>query len=57
MDIFILGSTGLVFATLIQAVITSVLAKSGRLSLSRKIDITSRIVFPIVFGSILIFCV
>jgi hypothetical protein len=57
MDIFILGSTGLVFATLIQAVTTSLLAKSGRLPLSRKIDITSRIVFPIIFGAILIISV
>jgi hypothetical protein len=54
MDIFILGSTGLVFATLIQAVTTSILAKSGRLPLSRKVDITSRIVFPVVFGVILV---
>ena len=49
MDLFILGATGLVFTTLIQAVLTSTLAKAGRASHARKIDIWCRLLFPITF--------
>ena len=49
MDYFILASTLIVFATLLQAVGTSVMAKAGRLTLARRIDKASRLIFPSIF--------
>lgn len=47
MDLFILGSTVIVFVSLFEAVLTGVLAKGGRLKAARTIDWISRIVFPV----------
>ena len=50
MDVIILGSTILVFASLIEVVATSSLAQSGRLELARLIDKrVSRWLFPLAF--------
>lgn len=49
MDEFIFMSTLLVFLSLIQAILTSALAQSKKVSMARKINFASRIVFPIIF--------
>ena len=54
MDFFILGSTLLVFATLIKALITSLLAKGDRLELAHSIDLWSRYAFPLAFVGVLV---
>lgn len=49
MDIFLLASTVLVFATLIEVVLTSRLARAGRVDQARQIDLWSRWLFPTTF--------
>jgi hypothetical protein len=49
LDLFILGSSLLVFASLIQAMITSAFAKTDRYPKAREIDLWCRCLFPIVF--------
>ena len=49
LDLFILVSSILIFASLVQVIITSSLAKSDRLFEAREIDIWCRWLFPIVF--------
>ena len=49
MDYFILGSTVLVFLTLVEVVMTSALAKMNRRGLARRIDRVSRVAFPLAF--------
>lgn len=49
LDAFILFATFLVFATLIEVIITSGYAKSGQIIKARIIDRWARWVFPIVF--------
>jgi hypothetical protein len=49
MDLFLFGSTLLVFSSLIEVVITSRLANAQRLELSRSIDISCRILFPLAY--------
>lgn len=49
MDYFLLGSTFLVFAALIEVAVTSRLARTGRESLANGIDRWCRAVFPISF--------
>jgi hypothetical protein len=49
MDAFVLGSTFLVFATLVEVVVTSHLALTDRLERARAIDKWMRIVFPALF--------
>ena len=49
LDYFILGATFLVFATLIQVVVTSTYAKTGKLDRARSIDQWARFLFPITF--------
>ena len=49
MDLFLFGSTLLVFSSLIEVVITSRLADSGRLAFARTIDISCRIMFPLAY--------
>ena len=49
LDLFILGSSILVFASLIQVVVTSSFAKTDRLLQARKVDIWCRWLFPVVF--------
>ena len=46
MDLFFLGSTLVVFATLIEAVTTGVMAKRGRAEEARRIDRVARVLFP-----------
>lgn len=46
MDLFFLGSTLAVFATLIEAVTTGVMAKRGLADRARRIDRVARVVFP-----------
>ncbi|MEZ9355240.1 hypothetical protein [Vibrio breoganii] len=50
LDYFILASTILVFASLLQCIATSALAKEGKLELAHRLDIISRITFPALFG-------
>lgn len=52
MDLFIFGSTLLVFSSLIEVVFTSRLANAGRLEFARWVDIVCRIMFPLVYGLI-----
>ena len=49
---FVLFSSLLVFVTLIQAIITSKLAKRGELELARSIDRRCRWIFPLIFSII-----
>jgi cadmium resistance protein CadD (predicted permease) len=49
MDEFLMGSTVLVFASLLVVVLTSSLANRGQLERSRRIDRRSRWLFPLVF--------
>ena len=49
LDGFILISTLLVFATLLEVVVTSTLGKTDRLEGARRIDHVARVVFPAVF--------
>jgi len=49
LDLFILGASILVFASLIQVVTTSSLAKSDRLPKARRIDVWCRWLFPTAF--------
>ena len=51
LDRFILGSTFLIFAALIQAVVTGILAKRDRVAVARRIDIWCRVVFPLAFAA------
>jgi len=53
MDIFILGSTLMVFLSIVEVVITSHLARTEkRLIIARWIDRTMRVVFPAAFALI-----
>jgi hypothetical protein len=54
MDIFLLGSSVLIFLALVEAVLTSGLAEDGNLSAALKIDHYSKIIFFITF-SVLMF--
>jgi hypothetical protein len=49
LDYFILGATFLVFASLIQVVVTSTYAKGGKLDRARSIDQWARVLFPVIF--------
>lgn len=49
MDVFLFCSTLLVFAALVEVVVTSRLARSDRIDLARKYDSYSRIVFPVAY--------
>lgn len=46
LDFFILGSTVMIFATLMQAVVTTSMAESGKLLEARKVDRWCRWLFP-----------
>lgn len=50
LDFFILSSTVLVFASLIEVVVTSALARGAHLPWARWLDRASRLVFPAVFA-------
>jgi len=49
LDLFILGSSLLIFASLVEVIITSSFAKSDRLFEARKIDLWCRWLFPLAF--------
>ena len=49
LDYFILGATFLVFASLIEVVVTSTYARLGQLDRARTIDRRARILFPLAF--------
>lgn len=53
MDKFLFSSTVLVFMALIEVVITSHLASTNRMVLARRIDLTARWAFPLLFVSAL----
>ena len=55
MDHFILGSTLLVFAALVQAVVTSIVARRDAVASARRVDVWCRVCFPVAFVAILIF--
>lgn len=54
-DIFIFGSTLLVFVALTEAILTSRLAKSGRQRLSLLIDRVSRLVYLLLFIGLIVY--
>jgi hypothetical protein len=49
MDLFLFGSTLLVFSALLEVVITSRLARRGSTPLARRLDVVCRVVFPAVY--------
>jgi len=49
MDILIMGSTLIVFSSLIEVIITSALANQERLEQARRIDTWCRVLFPLIF--------
>ena len=53
-DIFLLGATLLVFASLVEVMITSYLARSERLQLARRIDVLMRLVFPLALAGVFV---
>ena len=55
MDVFIFGSTIMVFSSLLEVVMTSHLAAIGRVDRARRIDIKCRWLFPIVFAAVILF--
>ena len=54
LDYFILGATFLVFASLIEVVVTSTYAKIGNIDRARAIDRWARVLFPLVFVAVAI---
>ncbi len=52
MDLFLFGSTLLVFSSLIEVVMTSHFAKLGRLKFARRLDALSRFAFPAAYAVI-----
>ena len=55
MDLLLIGSTVLVFASLVEVIITSYLARSERLELARRIDTAMRPLLPLAFFGIFTF--
>jgi hypothetical protein len=53
-DIYVLGTSGLVFMALGEAILTARLAKQDKRELSRKIDRIMKIAYPILYLIILI---
>ena len=54
LDFFLCGSTFLVFAALVEVVLTSHLATTDRLDKARKVDVCSKIFFPLFFLAVII---
>ena len=54
MDVFILGSTILLFVSLVQAVYTSMLVSDSRNELAERIDVICRWLFPLMFGMVVL---
>ncbi len=54
LDLFILISTALIFASLIEVIITATLSRHGRTTTAISIDRWSRVLFPLVFVGMMI---
>lgn len=52
LDFFILSATVLVFASLVEVIVTSTLAQREKLDLARHLDRWSRWLFPIIFSMV-----
>ena len=55
MDFFLFGATLLVFASLIEVVVTFYLARTDRLEQAHMIDVIARWVFPILFALVAVY--
>ena len=55
MDYYVFGSTIIVFASLLEVVVTSHLAGTGRLNIGRRIDAKCRWLFPLTFALVVFF--
>ncbi|MEZ4823529.1 MAG: hypothetical protein R2942_14450 [Ignavibacteria bacterium] len=55
MDVFILGSSILIFLTLLESVLTSTLANKGQIELAQKIDTKCRWIFPVLYVMIALY--
>ena len=51
-DFFILGSTLIIFGALIQAVVTGVMAKRGKVDTARRLDVWCRVIFPVTLAAV-----
>jgi cadmium resistance protein CadD (predicted permease) len=49
LDFFILSATILVFASLIEVIVTSTMATQEKLGLARRLDNWARVLFPAIF--------
>jgi hypothetical protein len=49
MDLFLFGSTLLVFSALLEVVVTSRLVRSGNVPLARRLDLVCRLLFPFIY--------
>ena len=49
MDLFLFGSTLLVFSALLEVVVTSRLVRGGNANLARRTDPVCRLVFPAIY--------
>ena len=56
LDIFVLGTTLLVFMALGETVLTSRLAKTGKEVLGRRIDSRARWIYLVLFSLIIVYC-
>ena len=54
MDIFLLGSTALIYAALVEVIITSHMATHDKLDRACTMDLWARIVFPILFVGVIL---
>ena len=52
LDFFILSGTILVFASLIEVIVTSTIAQQEKIELARKLDRWSRLLFPAIFSMV-----
>jgi cadmium resistance protein CadD (predicted permease) len=52
LDFFILAATILVFASLLEVIVTSALAKQEKIVMARKLDNWSRWLFPAIFTTV-----
>ncbi len=55
MNFYVFGSTIIVFASLLEVVVTSRLSVTGRLNIGRRIDLICRLLFPLSFALVVIF--
>lgn len=55
LDIFVIGASLLVFAALVEAIVTINLGGREKLTAAHRVDVFSRVAFPIGFGALLLF--